>query len=195
MTTYDARPRTGSHESDGRAICPNTVAPKWGDLRWPCVGAAGHDGDCRPSPEHADYPRPFTDMTRDELLSAAIVHYLQEQSARRDAITSARLDYEQGRDLNRLLDHAQAHGAGRSAKHDGTCWMRHVSCLAQLVRWRSDMSSAELARVTPEPSETEAVLTPTRLDTATSLQWEPDGTHRLIARMPDGKTRAFAVKP
>lgn len=114
-------------------VCPFTVPSKWGGYLWPCVRAAGHEPPCTPPSEAGHYPRPLEERDPAWVLSELKLWIDKDAGARRDH--REQLAHERARleGVGQFLRYVAEAGAGRSGKHDDTCWLRHPACLARLA--------------------------------------------------------------
>jgi hypothetical protein len=85
-----------------------------------------------------DYGRPLKEFGVDWLASEVAMLHVQLDTMARDRREAAERDARTNAGVARLVAIACASGAGQSAKHDRTCWKRHVHCLAHILHYRPE---------------------------------------------------------
>jgi hypothetical protein len=145
-----------STDTPSVAVCPKTIRGKHPIsydaisrtktfYDWPCVRAAGHDGDCQPDSEWETEKVPYTLLSAQELYDRLILTAGALRSERCDRSEAFDREREERLPVARLLNTAVEEGSGRTAKHGPGCWLKHVACLANEVLNRPHDAEQRLA--------------------------------------------------
>jgi len=101
---------------------------------WPCVGAAGHDGDHMLDPAFGHVRGPLRGLPREELIQAAALAFARAQTVEREAAESLALSRAWERDVIALASRALAEGKSPHGNdHTADCWKRSAHCLAFVI--------------------------------------------------------------